>query len=157
MGCTRYSSVSTPQDSEDLRRKNFGSLFGEDALWIRPAPTTSQRTITGLCPVNKFLWNGAMETIAFMPIIQAVPQSGRILTDWYVEPEHPNVRVRLTVYIHGTELRADAVHVLAERQRRSSPYKKWMEYRFSPEEITQLEILIVERARKIRAQLLSAN
>jgi Domain of unknown function (DUF3576) len=38
--------------------------------------------------VNAFLWRGALDTIAFMPLSSADPFGGVIITDWYTPPRH---------------------------------------------------------------------
>ncbi|MDR3285628.1 MAG: DUF3576 domain-containing protein, partial [Holosporales bacterium] len=53
------------------------------------------------------------------------------------------------ITISGNELRADAVKVFVERQKRSSK-KVWQNYSLPKEDCVKLEILIVEKARKIR-------
>jgi hypothetical protein len=57
------------------------------------------------------------------------------------------------VTIKGPELRADAVKVYVERQKRTA-MKIWKDYKFPKEDCVKLEILIVERARKIRKNVL---
>lgn len=149
-GCSRYTTTDVPYAKADMRRKNFGSVLGDNLIMVAPPTKTTRTTVTGECAVNKYLWNGAIETIGFMPIKQAIPQQGKIITDWYIAEDRPDVRVRVTVGIIGKELRADAVRLWIDREKRN-PYKKtWSEYRVSPEERTRLEILIVERARKLR-------
>ena len=38
--------------------------------------------------VNAFLWRGALDTIAFMPLASADPFGGVIITDWYHPAGH---------------------------------------------------------------------
>ena len=51
-----------------------------------------------------------------MPLVQADPFGGVIITDWYAPPETPDERFKLTVYILDRVLRADAVKVAVFRQ-----------------------------------------
>ena len=66
--------------------------------------------------VNVYLWRAALETIDFMPLVQADPFGGVIITDWFSPPETPGERFKLTIYILDRELRADAVKVAVFRQ-----------------------------------------
>ena len=49
--------------------------------------------------VNAYLWRAALETIAFLPLTQADPFGGVIITDWHSPPETPDERFKLNVYI----------------------------------------------------------
>ena len=49
--------------------------------------------------VNAFLWRGALDTIAFMPLASADPFGGVIITDWYTPPGTSGERFKATIYI----------------------------------------------------------
>src|SRR5213075_2022740 len=66
--------------------------------------------------VNTYLWRAAIDTVSFAPLLQANPNSGVIITDWYANPKAPGERVKLTVAILDPDLRADALRVAAARQ-----------------------------------------
>ena len=73
----------------------------------------SQVTTIG---VNAYLWRAALDTLSFMPLPQADPNGGVIVTDWYSNPQSPSERVKVTVTILDQDLRADALRVAASRQ-----------------------------------------
>jgi hypothetical protein len=66
--------------------------------------------------VNTYLWRAAIDTVSFAPLLQANPNSGVIITDWYTNPRVPGERVKLTVAVLDQDLRADALRVSASRQ-----------------------------------------
>src|SRR5437868_5255135 len=66
--------------------------------------------------VNAYLWKAAVDTVSFAPLLQANPNSGVIITDWYANPKAPGERVKITVAILDQDLRADALRVSASRQ-----------------------------------------
>ena len=66
--------------------------------------------------VNSYLWQAALDTVSFAPLLQADANSGVIITDWYANPKAPGERVKLTVTILGQDLRADALRVAASRE-----------------------------------------
>ena len=66
---------------------------------------------------NIYLWQGALETIDFMPLISSDFVGGIILTDWYSPPEKQNQRYKLTVRIIGPVFRSDALSVKVFSQR----------------------------------------
>ena len=51
-----------------------------------------------------------------MPLLQTDSNGGVIVTDWYVNPQTPTERMKVTVSILDQDLRADAVRVAALRQ-----------------------------------------
>ena len=43
--------------------------------------------------VNGYLWQAALDTVSFAPLLQADANSGVIITDWYANPKAPGERV----------------------------------------------------------------
>ena len=70
--------------------------------------------------VNSYLWRASLDTLSFMPLSSADPWGGVIVTDWYVNPEKPDERFKMTVYILDTRLRADALNVAVFKQVRDA-------------------------------------
>lgn len=66
--------------------------------------------------VNAYLWRGALETLSFMPMLSAEPNSGVIISDWKINPADANERTKVDVYIVGKELRADSLNVTVHRE-----------------------------------------
>ncbi len=60
--------------------------------------------------VNSYLWQGAIETLAAMPLILADPASGFIATDWF-DDYQLGLRYKVNVVIAGSSLRSDALRV----------------------------------------------
>ncbi len=69
--------------------------------------------------VNAYLWRAALDTLAFMPLIEADGRAGVIVTDWYSDPAAPGERLKVSVFILSRELRADALEVHVVRQTRN--------------------------------------
>ena len=102
--------------------------------------------------VNGFLWRAALDTISFMPLAQADPFGGIILTDWYRPAETEGERFKVNVYILDSELRADGLRVSVFRQRRE-PNGGWVNAKVSADTGTNLENAILKRARQMRVNL----
>jgi hypothetical protein len=98
--------------------------------------------------VNAYLWRAALDTIGFMPLAQVDSNGGIIITDWYATPAAPNERVKVTVAILDTELRADAIKVTAIRQTIGG--SGWIEAPVRPGTVQKLEETILSRARDLR-------
>jgi hypothetical protein len=98
--------------------------------------------------VNAYLWRAALDTIGFMPLAQVDSNGGVIITDWYSTLQSPNERVKVTVAILDTDLRADAVKVTAIRQTLAS--SGWIDAPVRAGTVQKLEETILSRARDLR-------
>lgn len=120
-----------------LRQNNSGEA-GMNAA-ARPAGTVT---------VNAYLWRAALDTVTFMPVIQADPYGGVILTDWYSPPATPGERFKINLYILDAALRADGVRATVFRQELKGGI--WIDAAVTGETGTQLEDTILTRARQLR-------
>ena len=66
--------------------------------------------------VNAYLWRASLDTLSFMPMLSAEPNSGTIISDWKVNPADINERTKVDVYIVGKELRADSLNLKVHRE-----------------------------------------
>jgi hypothetical protein len=98
--------------------------------------------------VNTYLWRAAIDTVSFAPLLQANPNSGVIITDWYTNPRVPGERVKLTVAVLDQDLRADALRVSASRQVNQSG--AWVDAPVTAATVQKLEDIILTRARDLR-------
>ena len=98
--------------------------------------------------VNGYLWQAALDTVSFAPLLQADANSGVIITDWYANPKAPGERVKLTVSILDADLRADALRVSASRQ--TSENGNWVDAPVTAATVQKLEDIILTRARDLR-------
>lgn len=100
--------------------------------------------------VNSYLWRAALETLSFAPLLQADSNGGVIVTDWYANPGNPGERVKVTVSILDTDLRADAVRVAASRQ--VAQGSAWVDAPVQAATVQKLEDIIITKARELRRQ-----
>ena len=98
--------------------------------------------------VNAYLWKAALDTLSFMPLLQTDSNGGVIVTDWYVNPNSPNERMKVTVAILDQDLRADAVRVAALRQVNQGG--QWVAAPVEAATTQKLEDIILTRARDLR-------
>jgi hypothetical protein len=98
--------------------------------------------------VNTYLWRAAVDTLSFAPLITADSNGGVIVTDWYVNPNTPAERVKLTVSILDQDLRADALRVAASRQVNQNGV--WVDAPVAAATVQKLEDIILTRARDLR-------
>lgn len=105
----------------------------------------SQVTTIG---VNSYLWRASLDVLSFMPLLQTDSNGGVIVTDWYVNPQSPTERMKLTVTILDQDLRADALRVAASRERMVGG--SWIAAPVQAATVQKLEDIILTRARDLR-------
>jgi hypothetical protein len=101
--------------------------------------------------VNAFLWRGALDTIAFMPLTSADPFGGVIITDWYTPPGTSGERFKATIYILSRDLRSDGVRVNIFRQVLQNG--QWVDSPVSEATVGDIENKVLARARRMREQM----
>ena len=140
-GCSFLGFGSEPEAPKtQIQRQNNNGIAGATAA-ARPAGTVT---------VNAYLWRAALDTVTFMPLIQADPYGGVILTDWYTPPATPTERFKVNLYILDAALRADGVRATVFRQEQKGGI--WVDAPTAAETGTQLEDTILTRARQLRQQ-----
>jgi len=100
--------------------------------------------------VNSYLWRASLETVSFAPLLQADSNGGVIVTDWYANPSNPGERVKVTVAILDSDLRADALRVAASRQ--VDQGGTWVDAPVQAATVQKLEDIILTKARELRRQ-----
>ena len=105
----------------------------------------SQVTTIG---VNSYLWRASLDALSFMPLLQTDSSGGVIVTDWYVNPQSPGERVKLTISILDQDLRADAMRVAGSRQINQNG--SWVDAPVQAATIQKLEEIILTKARDLR-------
>jgi hypothetical protein len=103
---------------------------------------------TGGIGVNAYLWRAALDTLDFLPLTSADPYGGVIISDWYANPEKPDERLKATVYILDTRLRADGVSAAVFRE--TMVNGQWASAPVNPETNVALENAILAKARQLR-------
>jgi len=98
--------------------------------------------------VNAYLWRAALDTLSFAPLAQVDSNGGVIVTDWYANPNNAGERIKLTVAILDTELRADAVRVAASRQ--VAQGGQWVDAPVQAATVQRFEDIILTKARDLR-------
>ena len=105
--------------------------------------------------VNSYLWQAAVDTVSFAPLLQADAASGVVITDWYASPNAPTERIKLTVAILDSTLRANALRVSVAKQVNQNG--NWVDAPVTAATVQKLEDIILTRARDIRRTTVSAG
>lgn len=147
------STVQSPGPARNPNTTGDASVFGEGGLSVsrlrngRLLGGSSEQG--GSLPVNRFMWQAALETLDFMPLASTDPYTGVIATDWSTSPTAPNERVKVTVYIVNPDLAASALKVAVFREARSAD-GLWLPAPVSPDTPRKLEDAILTKARQIK-------
>jgi hypothetical protein len=124
------------------------ALAGSGCARNKNLPTRLAPSKFTTIAVNSYLWRAAIDTVSLAPLLQANPNSGVIITDWYTNPKAPGERVKLTVAVLDPDLRADALRVSAARQINQNG--AWVDAPVSAATVQKLEDIILTRARDLR-------
>jgi hypothetical protein len=156
--------VEVPQgyrtENNERIRDQYGTIWGGDETLFQRGTGQFAREDgandggAGI-GVNAYLWRAALETLDFLPLAQADPFGGVIITDWYSPPETPDERFKLNVYILDTVLRADGIKVAVFRQARDE--NGWRDATVDAQTGTRIEDNILSRARELRIAALNAS
>lgn len=131
---------------------NDTGVFG----WMGAGDSSSSSTVTkddrkGVA-VNAYLWRASLDALSFMPMDTTDPFGGTIKTGWYSPPATPNERLRVAVYILDSRLRADALRVSVFKEAKKPTGGDWADTTVDPNTVTQLENLILNKARALKVQ-----
>ena len=99
--------------------------------------------------VNPYLWRASLDTLRDLPIETADSIGGIINYDWHSFDDVPGERIKATVFILDTRLRADGVKVSVFRQLKDDS-GNWVDADVSPDTQIQLENKILYRARSFK-------
>ncbi len=102
----------------------------------------------GALGVNAYLWRATLDTLSFLPLASADPYGGVVITDWYANPAKADERLKATVYILDTRLRADGISAAVFRE--TLVNGAWMPAAVSPDTNVALENAILTKARQLR-------
>ena len=113
----------------------------------RPKADLAASKITTI-GVNSYLWRASLDTLSFKPLLQTDSNGGVIVTDWYVNPQTPSERMKVTVSILDQDLRADALRIAALREINRNG--QWVSAPVQAATTQKLEDIILTKARDLR-------
>jgi hypothetical protein len=155
-GVTVEEPVVRPSTQDERLREQYGTVTGDDGFVLFSTRQREDQNGGGGAPgigVNVYLWRAALETIDFMPLVQADPFGGVIITDWYSPTGNPDERFKLSVFILDRVLRADGLKVAVFRQ--TGGANGWVDAQVEQTTATGIEDSILTRARELRIAALA--
>ena len=98
--------------------------------------------------VNGFLWRASLDVLSITPLISTDALGGTIITDWYINKNIKNQRIKITAFIKTSELRSDGIDIKVHLQKRENGI--WSDTMTNEKLETQIEDQILNEARILR-------
>ena len=128
----------------------FGALALSGCVFGRGGNDVETRVVEEIAGgANPYLWRASLDTLDSLPLVSTDPYGGTIIYDWRAFESAPDERIKATVYILDSRLRADGVKVSVFRQVNQDG--SWVDADADPETGIQLENAILARARNLKA------
>ena len=131
-------------------KKNNPGIFSKDAEKgislsdvLNPNNTDSSNL-----SINGFLWRASLNVLSIAPLISTDALGGTIITDWYVNKNIKDKRIKITTFITSSELRSEGIVVKVHVQKLKNSL--WSDTYFDNDLATQIENNILNEARNLR-------
>ena len=147
--------ISSCSDNQNLTNPVTGEkpnpgLFSKDASkGISLSDLINPQNNDGISVnVNAFLWRASLNVLSIAPLISTDALGGTIITDWYVNKNIKNQRIKITAFIKTSELRSDGISVKVHLQNLNDGI--WSDIVTNKDLEIQIENQILSEARNIR-------
>lgn len=144
-GASSENEPDYPRTRDQIEADRVGKLTGDEGITLFGG---KKKAFSEGINVNSYLWRAILDTIYFMPLASADPFGGVILTDWYQLGSNSNERIKLNIYIIGSELRSDALRVSAFKQINKAG--KWVDVMEQSTLASEISDKILLKAREIK-------
>ena len=151
LGCSSNNSVvSNPVTGE----KKTPGIFSKDAtkgisLNDLLNPQSSENSVN----VNGYLWRASLNVLSIAPLISTDALGGTIISDWYINKNIKNKRIKIMAYIKTSELRSDGISVKVHVRNLKNGF--WNETYTDEKLASQIENNILNEARNYRINSLN--
>ena len=98
--------------------------------------------------VNAYLWRASLNILSIAPLISTDALGGIIISDWYVNKNIKNQRLKITAFILTRELRSDGIKVKVHIQNFKN--NVWSETITDSDLANKIEENILNEARNLR-------
>ena len=144
--CSSNENISNPVSG----KKSKPGLFSKDAeKGISISDILNRESNEGISVnVNGYLWRASLDVLSIAPLISTDALGGTIITDWYVNKNIKNKRIKIMAYIKTSELRSDGVSVKVHVQKLESGV--WTDTYTDKKLASQIENNILNEARNYR-------
>ena len=109
----------------------------------------------GSININAYLWRASLDILSIAPLISTDSLGGTIISDWYINKDIKNQRLKITAFIIGSELRSDGIKVKVHIQNFKN--NNWSETFTDINLANQIEENILNKARNLRVNSLNSK
>ena len=151
LGCSSNDSVvSNPVTGE----KKTPGIFSKDSTkGISLSDILSPQSSENSVNVNGYLWRASLNVLSIAPLISTDALGGTIISDWYINKNIQNKRIKIMAYIKTSELRSDGISVKVHVQNLKNGL--WTETYTDQKLASQIENNILNEARNYRINSLN--
>tara|TARA_B110000008_G_scaffold85983_1_gene87809 strand:- start:1 stop:501 length:501 start_codon:yes stop_codon:yes gene_type:complete len=151
LGCSSNDSVvSNPVTGE----KRTPGIFSKDSTkGISLSDILSPQSSENSVNVNGYLWRASLNILSVAPLISTDALGGTIISDWYINKNIKNKRIKIMAYIKTSELRSDGISVKVHVQNLKNGF--WTETYTDEKLASQIENNILNEARNYRINSLN--
>lgn len=144
--CSNNKIVTNPVTGE---KPNPG-LFSKDASkGISLDTVLNPQNNDGISAnVNGYLWRASLDVLSIAPLVSTDALGGIIITDWYINKNIVNQRVKITAFIKTSELRSDGIEIKVHLQEKKND--SWFDTVRNINLERQIENQILNEARNLR-------
>ena len=130
--------------------KSNPGLFSKDAeKGLSLSELLSEKNNSGgIINVNAFLWRASLNILSIAPLISTDALGGTIISDWYINKNVKNQRLKITAFILTRELRSDGIKVKVHIQNFKN--NVWSETITDSDLANKIEENILNEARNLR-------
>ena len=98
--------------------------------------------------VNGYLWRASLNILSIVPLASTDALGGTIITDWYINENIKNQRIKISSFVKTAELRSDGIEVKVYIQNFKN--NSWIETLTNDKLANQIEESILNEARTLR-------
>jgi len=107
-----------------------------------------QNKISTSTSVNGFLWRASLDVLSIAPLLSTDALGGTIITDWYINKNIVNQRIKITAFIKTSELRSNGIEIKVHLQEKKNGI--WSDTKRNKKLENQIENQILNEARILR-------
>ena len=144
------SSKNTNVTNPITGKKPNPGIFSKDTekgISLSDILNPQENDTTGV-NLNAFLWRASLNVLSVAPLISTDALGGTIITDWYVNKNIEDQRIKITAFIKTSELRSDGIKVKVYIQNKEK--ENWSDTLTNQDLETKIENKILNEARILR-------
>ena len=146
LGCSSNDSVVSNTVTGEKRTPG---IFSKDSTkGISLSDIFNSQSSENSVNVNGYLWRASLNVLSIAPLISTDALGGTIISDWYINKNIKNKRIKIMAYIKTSELRSDGISVKVHVQNLKNGF--WTETYTDEKLASQIENNILNEARNYR-------